>query len=241
MFLKIKKKKILFVQTPHQQQTFTATIHSTNAAQNQINSNNTQSNQAPPSHLQQQQYSNDSQTSIDQNVSRANKVNGKTNYMTGNGSIGINNMSGNGNINSDKIYLANNVDRKSLTQQQPQHIVSIKALYEEMTKTVPYQNCGSDFITYLLNSNKANNKTQAIALLNSMIENGYLLPMNSNTMDENSDADRLVDFNENFVYRLLKANDSISNNSNSSFPLNLDVDNNSSYLNRQDPNMMGKL
>lgn len=177
---------------------------------------------------------------------RSIKVNGKTNFLTGNGSIGINNVSGNGNINSDKIYLANNVDRKSVTalqqqqQQQAPHINSIKALYEELTKTVPYQNRGTDFITYLLNSNKANSKTQAIALLNSLIENGYLLPMNGNAMDENSDGDRLVDFNENYIYRLLKTNDGISN-SNSSFALNLDVDNNSSYLNRQEPNMMGKL
>lgn len=175
---------------------------------------------------------------------RSIKVNGKTNFLTGNGSIGINNVSGNGNINSDKIYLANNVDRKSVTalqqqqQQQAPHINSIKALYEELTKTVPYQNRGTDFITYLLNSNKANSKTQAIALLNSLIENGYLLPMNGNAMDENSDGDRLVDFNENYIYRLLKTNDGISN-SNSSFALNLDVDNNSSY--RQEPNMMGKL
>lgn len=177
---------------------------------------------------------------------RSIKVNGKTNFLTGNGSIGINNVSGNGNINSDKIYLANNVDRKSVTalqqqqQQQAPHINSIKALYEELTKTVPYQSRGTDFITYLLNSNKANSKTQAIALLNSLIENGYLLPMNGNAMDENSDGDRLVDFNENYIYRLLKTNDGISN-SNSSFALNLDVDNNSSYLNRQEPNMMGKL
>lgn len=210
--------------------------------------NDSQSNQvqAPPPHIQQ--YSNDSQSSIDQNNTsmRSIKVNGKTNFLTGNGSIGINNVSGNGNINSDKIYLANNVDRKSVTalqqqqQQQAPHINSIKALYEELTKTVPYQSRGTDFITYLLNSNKANSKTQAIALLNSLIENGYLLPMNGNAMDENSDGDRLVDFNENYIYRLLKTNDGISN-SNSSFALNLDVDNNSSYLNRQEPNMMGKL
>lgn len=174
---------------------------------------------------------------------RSIKVNGKMSFTAGNGSIGINNVAGNGNINSDKIYLANNVDRKSVAlqqqQQQQPHIASIKALYEELTKTVPYQNRGSDFITYLLNSSKANSKTQAIALLNSLIENGYLLPMNANAMDENSDGDRLVDFNENFIYRLLKTNDSISN-SNSAFALNLDVDNNSSYLNRQEPNMMGK-
>lgn len=256
-------------QSPLQQQSFTATIHTTGAAQNQINSNritnDSQSNQVqtPPSHVQQ--YSNDSQSSIDQNNSsmRSIKVNGKTSFLTGNGSIGINNVSGNGNINSDKIYLTNNVDRKNVTahqqqappppssqqQQQPQqqqqqqlpqpHIGSIKSLYEELTKTVPYQNRGTDFITYLLNGSKANTKAQAIALLNSLIENGYLLPMNGNAMDENSDGDRLVDFNENYIYRLLKTNDGISN-SNSSFALNLDVDNNSSYLNRQDPNMMGQ-
>lgn len=210
--------------------------------------NDSQSNQvqAPPSHVQQ--YSNDSQSAIDQNNSsiRSIKVNGKTSFLTGNG-IGINNVSGNGNINSDKIYL-NNVDRKNVAthqqqqQQQPlpqPHIGSIKSLYEELTKTVPYQNRGSDFITYLLNSSKANTKAQAVVLLNSLIENGYLLSMNANNMDENSDGDRLVDFNENYIYRLLKTNDGISN-SNSSFALNLDVDNNSSYLNRQDPNMMGK-
>lgn len=219
--------------------------------------NDSQANQvqAPPSHVQP--YSNDSQSAIDQNNAsmRSIKVNGKTSFLTGNGSIGINNVSGNGNINSDKIYLTNNVDRKNVathqqqapplppqSQQQPPpqpHIGSIKSLYEELTKTVPYQNRGTDFITYLLNGSKANTKAQAVALLNSLIENGYLLPMNTNAMDENSDGDRLVDFNENYIYRLLKTNDGISN-SNSSFALNLDVDNNSSYLNRQDPNMMGK-
>lgn len=176
---------------------------------------------------------------------RSIKVNGKMSFATGNGSIGINNVSGNGNINSDKIYLANNVDsRKSVAHQQQQqqqqqpHIATIKALYEELTKTVTYQNRGSDFITYLLSSNKANSKTQAIALLNSLIENGYLLPMNANAMDENSDGDRLVDFNENYIYRLLKTNDGISNNS--AYALNLDVDNNSPYLNRPEPNMIGE-
>lgn len=184
---------------------------------------------------------------MDQNSSpsgmRSIKTNGKapSNFITGNGTIA--NITGNGNISSDKIsYLANNIDRKpNIAQQQQQHIVSMKQLYEELTKTVPYQNHGSDFITYLLNSNKANSKAQAIGLLNSLIESGYLLPMNGSTLDDNGDGDRLVDFNENYVYRLLKTSDGISNNSNSAFPLNLDVDTNSAYINRQEPNMIGEL
>lgn len=196
--------------------------------------------------LQPQQQMNDTQSMIDQNnVSigvRAIKSNGKNNnFMTGNGSV-----SGGGLVSaangSDKIYMANNKTAAVTAMHQQQTSNQLKLLYEEMIKALPYQNRGTEFISYLLTSNKAANKAQAIALLNAMIDAGNMVQIHAsvlnNTMDENSDNDFFGEFNENHVYRLLKMNDGLANSN--AFPLNLDVDNNSSYLNRTDPSILGE-
>lgn len=239
------------------QQPFTnASIHSTNSSQNQMNANNLNSSVAMQTGgmgvghiLQPQQQTNDTQSMIDQNnVSigvRAIKSNGKNNnFMTGNGSV-----SGGGLVTaangSDKLYMANNktaAAAAAAAMHQQQTSNQLKLLYEEMIKALPYQNRGTEFISYLLTSSKAANKAQAIALLNAMIDAGNMVQIHAsvlnNTMDENSDNDFFGEFNENHVYRLLKMNDGLANSN--AFPLNLDVDNNSSYLNRTDPSMLGE-
>lgn len=195
--------------------------------------------------LQPQQQMNDTQSMIDQNnVSigvRAIKSNGKNNnFMTGNGGVSGGGMVTTAN-GSDKIYLANNKAAAVTAMHQQQTSNQLKLLYEEMIKALPYQNRGTEFISYLLTSNKAANKAQAIALLNAMIDAGNMVQIHAsvlnNTMDENSDNDFFGEFNENHVYRLLKMNDGLANSN--AFPLNLDVDN-SSYLNRTDPSILGE-
>lgn len=237
------------------QQPFTnASIHSTNSSQNQMNANNLNNSSVTMQTgglgvghiLQPQQQTNDTQSMIDQNnVSigvRAIKSNGKNNnFMTGNGSV-----SGGGLVTaangSDKIYMANNKTAAVAAMHQQQTSNQLKLLYEEMIKALPYQNRGTEFISYLLSSSKAANKAQAIALLNAMIDAGNMVQIHAsvlnNTMDENSDNDFFGEFNENHVYRLLKMNDGLANSN--VFPLNLDVDNNSSYLNRTDPSILGE-
>lgn len=230
-------------------------IHSTNSSQNQLNSNSLNVSAGMQTGtvgggghiLQPQQQTNDTQSMMDQNNAsigvRSIKSNGKNiNFMTGNGSVsaGLITTAANG---SDKIYMANNIDRKTTTaMHQQQSSNQLKLLYEEMIKALPYQNRGTEFISYLLTSNKATNKAQAIALLNAMIDAGNMVQIHAsvlnNTMDENSDNDFFGEFNENHVYRLLKMNDGLSNSN--AFPLNLDVDN-SSYLNRADPSVLGEL
>lgn len=193
--------------------------------------------------LQPQQQSNDTQSMIDQNnVSigvRTIKSNGKNNnFMTGNGSV-----SGGGLVTaangSDKIYMTNNKTAAvAAAMHQQQTSNQLKLLYEEMIKALPYQNRGTEFISYLLTSSKAGNKAQAIALLNAMIDAGNMVQIHAsvlnNTMDENSDNDFFGEFNENHVYRLLKMNDGLANSN--AFPLNLDVDN----IHRTDPSILGE-
>lgn len=111
-----------------------------------------------------------------------------------------------------------------------------------MTKALPYQNRGIDIVAYLLSVKRVANKAGAVQLLNSMMEAGYMVQINTSvlnsTLDENSDNDIYNEFNENCVYRLLKMNDGMPASGN--FQLSLDVDNSSSYLNRPEQNMLGK-
>jgi len=76
-----------------------------------------------------------------------------------------------------------NADRKTILQQSN----SLKTLHEEMTKLLPQQNKGSELITFLITNEKSSNKIQAIAILNAIIEAGFLIPVtNINFMQSSS-------------------------------------------------------
>lgn len=235
---------------PQQSQPFSnVSIHSTNSSQTQINSNSINSSSGMQTiggggHvLQPQQQQNDTQSLINHqnNTStgmRSIKANGKSNFMTtGNGNMNAGNHIV--NVNSEKMYLTNNIERKSVHQYTHSQL---KMLYEEMIKALPYENPGTEFMAYLLRSNKAPNKSQAIAMLNSLMDAGNMVQTQAsimnNAMDENSDKSFFGDFNENNVYRLLKMNDSMANSG--PYALNLDVDNNSMYPSRPDPSILGR-
>lgn len=132
-------------------------------------------------------------------------------------------------------YSLSNADRKNILQQS----TSLKILYEDMTKALPAQNRGSDILTHLIAKNKSSNKAQAVAILNAMLEAGYIIEINGNTVaadaGEQSDTDALNEFNENGFYRLLRINEVMANSG--SFELNLDVDNSSVFLSRSESNI----
>lgn len=137
-------------------------------------------------------------------------------------------------------FSLSNADRKHILLQS----TSLKTLFEDMTKALPVQNRGTDILIYLITKNKSSNKPQAIAILNAMLEAGYILEVNGNTAssnpdvrDEESDTDALNEFSENGFYRLLRMNEVMKNSG--SFELNLDVDNSSVFLSRQEINALG--
>lgn len=99
-----------------------------------------------------------------------------------------------------------NADRKSILQQSN----SLKVLYEEMIRTFQaQQHRGSDLINFLINNQNLSNKQQAIAVLNAMLEAGFVAPV---ITYDNAEAAGVgdsfqVDFSENLFYRLPKIED----------------------------------
>lgn len=126
-------------------------------------------------------------------------------------------------LSNPKLGGLSNADRKNILQQSN----SLKTLFDEMTKGLPNQNRGLDLITYFITNKKSSNKIQAIAILNAMIEAGFLV-----TTSDYLDSDESIssEFNENSNYKLLRIQDVMT--SSGSFQLDLDVDKNSVYLSR---------
>ena len=101
--------------------------------------------------------------------------------------------------------ILSNADRKNILQQSN----SLKALYEDMINSLSIQNKGIDLINFLIFNQKASTKPQAMAVLNALIEAGFMVPL---TNYENTDKDAStseidsfhVDFNENSFYKLKK-------------------------------------
>lgn len=138
-------------------------------------------------------------------------------------------------ITNPKFSLSN-ADRKNILQQS----TSLKILYEDMKKALPVQNRGTDILTFLIAKNKSSNKPQAIAILNAMLEAGYIIEINGNIMiadihEQSDDTDALNEFNENGFYRFMRINEVMANSG--SFELNLDVDNSSVFLSRSESNI----
>lgn len=124
-----------------------------------------------------------------------------------------------------------NADRKNILQQSN----SLKSLYEEMAKVLSYQNRGSDLISFLIINQKSSNKIQAVAILNAMIEAGFLVALSQ--MVNNDDG--AMTFNENVFYKLLRIDDAMTHSG--SFQLDLDLEASSVHLSRPNPENLGWL
>ncbi|XP_058126221.1 putative 1-phosphatidylinositol 3-phosphate 5-kinase [Anopheles ziemanni] len=62
-------------------------------------------------------------------------------------------------------------DRKSILQQSN----SLKTLYDEMCRSLPLYNRGHELIDFLFSKQKSSNNMQAVAILNAMIDAGFLI------------------------------------------------------------------
>lgn len=91
-------------------------------------------------------------------------------------------------------------DRKNILQQSN----SLKTLHEEMCRQLNTQNCGTYLIEYMISHKKSSNKIQAIAILNAMLDAGFLQPIVP-------DSDQ-IDFDENLHYKFIELNKNNFNN-----------------------------
>lgn len=104
---------------------------------------------------------------------------------------------------SNPVNALSNADRKKVLQQSN----SLKTLFEEMAKALSNRNKGSELVSFLVVNQKFVNKQQAIAVLNAMIEGGFIDPIitfeNSSECVEIEDSFQ-VEFNENLSYKFSK-------------------------------------
>lgn len=91
-----------------------------------------------------------------------------------------------------------NADRKNILQQSH----SLKALYEDMVKTLNHHLKGSELVAYLLTGQKCGNKQQAHEILNAMVEGAFIIPIFTEV--EGVESSNPADFSESFIYRLSK-------------------------------------
>jgi 1-phosphatidylinositol-3-phosphate 5-kinase len=115
---------------------------------------------------------------------------------------------------SNPVNALSNADRKSILQQSN----SLKALYEEMIKTLlssqnkTYNNSeskGSELMSFLITNQKFTNKQQALAVLNAFQNAGFIVPIiayeNSAEAVVGTEEDSFqVEFSENLLYKLSK-------------------------------------
>lgn len=155
---------------------------------------------------------------------------------------------------SQSKYLLSTADRKNILQQSE----TLKTLYDDMAKALPYQNHGTDLIIYLIGKNKSANRSQAIAMLTAMLEAGYITEIDgigpnaapvkaaaSNPFGDSdsnsywsSDTDIFNEFNEHGMYKLLRVNEIMTNSG--TFQLNVDVDSSSVFVSRPDEQGTGQ-
>lgn len=69
--------------------------------------------------------------------------------------------------------ILSNADRKTILQQSN----TLKTLYEDMLNSLPIQNKGIDLLSHLITNQKSSTKQQATAVLNAMIEAGFIVPL----------------------------------------------------------------
>uniref|UniRef100_A0A182NQ61 1-phosphatidylinositol-3-phosphate 5-kinase n=1 Tax=Anopheles dirus TaxID=7168 RepID=A0A182NQ61_9DIPT len=79
-------------------------------------------------------------------------------------------------------------DRKSILQQSN----SLKTLYDEMCRSLPLYNRGHDLIDFLFSKQKSSNNMQAVAILNAMIDAGFLIAMNELKNDNTAEDESRV-------------------------------------------------
>lgn len=98
--------------------------------------------------------------------------------------------------------ILSNADRKNILQQSD----SLKSLYEDLISSLNQQNKGVDILSFLINNMKVGNKSQAVAVLNAMIEAGFIVPTMTYEPTDAAGVDDSfqVEFNENFYYNLLR-------------------------------------
>lgn len=82
-------------------------------------------------------------------------------------------------------------DRKNILQQSN----SLITLHEEMRKVLSAQNSGVELIEFLNSNHKSSNKVQAIAILNAMLDAGFIQPI----VDDSEETE----FDENLHYRFV--------------------------------------
>ncbi|XP_075148287.1 1-phosphatidylinositol 3-phosphate 5-kinase fab1 [Haematobia irritans] len=82
-------------------------------------------------------------------------------------------------------------DRKHILQQSN----SLITLHEEMRKMLPTQNCGTDLIEFLNSNHKSSNRVQAIAILNAMLDAGFIQAIVQDSEE--------TEFDENLHYRFV--------------------------------------
>lgn len=104
---------------------------------------------------------------------------------------------------SNPANALSNADRKKVLQQSN----SLKTLYEEMVKALNNRNKGSELVSFLIVNQKFANKQQAVAVLNAMIEGGFIDPII--TYDNNAETVEVedtfrVEFSENLSYKFSK-------------------------------------
>ncbi|KAL7042422.1 hypothetical protein ACKWTF_001129 [Chironomus riparius] len=98
-----------------------------------------------------------------------------------------------------------NADRKTILQQSN----TLKSLCEAMINSLlstTQQHKGIDLINFLISNQKSSNKQQAVAVINAMIEAGFMVPLlvYENSNEATSSDTFHVDFNENLFYKLQK-------------------------------------
>ncbi|GAB0091718.1 Putative 1-phosphatidylinositol 3-phosphate 5-kinase [Sergentomyia squamirostris] len=78
-------------------------------------------------------------------------------------------------------------DRKTILQQ----LTSLQSLSEDFMKNLPIHNRGGDLVRYLLANQKSSDRMQAVAILNAMIEAGFLLVVPPGNEEAEFEEDRL--------------------------------------------------
>lgn len=68
-----------------------------------------------------------------------------------------------------------------------------------MYKQLPIQNCGQNLVTFLNTNNMSWNRIQAIAILNAMLDAGFIQPIVNDSEQ--------TEFDENLHYRFVKDSD----------------------------------
>jgi 1-phosphatidylinositol-3-phosphate 5-kinase len=100
-----------------------------------------------------------------------------------------------------------NIDRRNILQQSN----SLKQLHEDLLASLPYRCKGNDLIAFLITNQKSSNKVQGQAILNAMVEAGFIQLVSyydgSSPGQIPVDPPQILEFNENEFYEIQKFED----------------------------------